>query len=138
MNSRRLRSAMDAPKLAMTITMALPRLRSFENNRRSRPSASRPVRSAATIPAMTTGQPKERAPMRVRNAAEHHADGAGQDERDIGAPGEEFAVGEIGEAQDRIRQRDADRPEPDERAHDQAIGEELEVHAAPSSGLAPR
>ena len=63
MNSRRLRSAIDAPKLAITITMALPRLRSFENNTRSRPSASRPVRSAATIPAMTTGQPKERGPM---------------------------------------------------------------------------
>ena len=49
-------------------------------------------------------------------------------------------MGEIGEAQDRIGQRDADGAEPDRRAGDQAIHERLRVHARHrrSAARAPR
>ena len=61
-NSSRLRSAIEAPKLAITMTMALPRSRSLANRIRSSASARTPVSKAAITPARITGQPKDRLP----------------------------------------------------------------------------
>ena len=63
MNSSRLRIAIDAPKLAITMAMALPRRRSRLNKSQSRASAIDPVRSAAMIAARMSIQPKESAPI---------------------------------------------------------------------------
>ena len=57
------------------------------------------------------------------------ADHAGQRQRRVGAPGDELAVGEVGEAEDRVGQRHADRAKADHGADQEAIGDELEVHA---------
>ena len=56
------------------------------------------------------------------------AERAGDRQGEIGAPGEEFAMREIGEAQDRIGQRHADGAEPDHRAADEPVHQRLRVH----------
>ena len=62
-------------------------------------------------PATITGQPKEKGPIGAIVRPATMPIEAGDRERDIGAPGDELAMREIGEAQDRIGERDADRAE---------------------------
>ena len=65
MNSSRLRSAIAAPKLAITMMIALPRLRRRLKRMASSASAKPPVRSIATAPATRSGQPNENGPIDV-------------------------------------------------------------------------
>ena len=55
-------------------------------------------------------------------------------ERDIGAPADEFAMREIGKAQDRIGERDADGAKPDHRAGDQPVDEACAIMAPRFAG----
>ncbi|ESZ14724.1 hypothetical protein X735_14105 [Mesorhizobium sp. L2C085B000] len=63
MNSSRLRSAIEAPKLAITTMMACPCERSRENSTLSSNSASRAVKVMPTTSATSSGQPKDSGPM---------------------------------------------------------------------------
>jgi hypothetical protein len=58
------------------------------------------------------------------------AERAADRESEIGAPGDELPMREIREAQDGIRQSHADRAEPDHRARDQPVHQELRSHRA--------
>ena len=66
--------------------------------------------------------------MRREQRAGEQAERARDGEREIGAPGDELAMREIGEAQDRIGQRDADGAEPDHRAGNQPVEQDLRGH----------
>ena len=131
-NSSRLRSVSAAPKLAMTRMMtALLR-------RRSGPKSSASTRSARPAVggsgddggdrAATSRRRRGRSAWRGRRRASRGAPLSA--ERDVGAPGEEVAMGEVGEAQDRIGERDADGAEADHRPEDQAVEEDLRAHDA--------
>ena len=60
MNSSRLLSAIEAPKLAITTMIAWPLARSRANSTMSSSSASRPVIAMPITVAAISGQPKER------------------------------------------------------------------------------
>ncbi len=93
----------------------------------------------AAAPATSSGQPKENGPSGVIDLAGQEADEAADRQRRIGAPGDEFAMGEIGEAEDRIGQRHADGAEADHRPDQQTVGDELQVHRrALRAGAPPR
>ncbi len=85
---------------------------------------------AAISPAMISGQPKENGASFDMSLPTAKPISPMSASVRIGAPGDELAMGEIGEAQDRIGERDADGAEPDHGAHQQAVGEELQVHGA--------
>ena len=130
MNSSRLRRVRAAPKLAMTRMMtALRRARSGPKRRASTRSARPAVRAAATSAARGSDQPKEKGAIGRGEAGGERAEGAGEGERDVGAPGDEVAVGEVGEAQDRVGEGDADGAEADHRPGDGAVEEDLRGHA---------
>ena len=90
------------------------------------------------MPATSTGQPKENGPSGVILLPGDEADEAGDEERRVGAPGDELAMREIGEAQDRIGQGHADRAEADHGADEEAVGDELQVHADRLAAREPR
>ena len=132
MNSSRLRSVSAAPKLAITMMMtALLRSRSAAEQQRvdeqREPAGQRRWRRARAI---GSDQPKENGPIGAARPPDERAERAADRERDIGAPGDELAMREVGEAQDRIGERDADGAEPDHRAGDQAVHQRLRVHGA--------
>jgi hypothetical protein len=56
------------------------------------------------------------------------ADKEGQSQCQIGAPADEVAMGEVGEAKDRIGEGQADGAEARHGAHHQPVGEELQRH----------
>ena len=88
-----------------------------------------PSRAPPPTSAAISGQPKENGP----SGAMGPGTAAMPSERrpgEIGAPGQELAMGEIGEAQDRIDERDADRAERDDGADHEAVGEELQHSGA--------
>ena len=117
MNSSRLRSASAAPKLAITMMMTVLRRRAAARRAaRRRAAPAPPVSTTATSAAIGSAQPKENgADRREQRRRRATPSAPATRQRDIGAPGDELAMGEIGEAQDRIGERDADRAEPDHR-----------------------
>ena len=131
MNSSRLRSVSAAPKLAITMmmTVLLLRAQAAEEQRVDQQRQAAVQRDGDQRRDRQRPAEGERADRR-RQAAGKRAERAGDDQREIGAPGDELAMREIGEAQDRIGERDADRAEPDHRAGDQAVHQRLRVHGA--------
>ena len=131
MNSSRDRSVSAAPKLAMTMMMTVLFCeRSRPKSSASTPSARPPFSATATSVAITSAQPNENGPIGADRPPDSAPERAGDDQREIGAPGDELAMREIGEAQDRIGERDADRAEPDHRAGHQPVHQRLRVHGA--------
>ena len=127
-NSSDARSAIEAPKLAITIEMAAPLPRSRLNRMRSSASARPPVSAIATSEAAITAS-RRRAPRCPRSAPVSAEIPRRYEQRRIGAAGDELAMGEIGEAQDRIGERHADRAEADQRAGDQPVDKNCGVTA---------
>ena len=126
-----MRSVSAAPKLAMTMMMTVLFCeRSRPKSRASTPRARPPFSATATSVAITSAQPKENGPIGAERLPDSAPSAAGDDHREIGAPGDELAMREIGEAQDRVGERHADRAEPDHRAGDEAVHERLRVHGA--------
>ncbi len=111
------------PKLAITSTIAAPRRLSLSNT-----SQVRQHRDACHQhgghegPAAISPQPKEKGPIgRMAPRPAHGDEKAEEGERQISAPGQQLAMGEIGEAQQRIGERHADRAERDDRADHESV-----------------
>ena len=92
----------------------------------------------ARTAAIGSDQPKEKGPIGVARPAASETRPPLSASADVGAPGEEVAVGEVGEAQDRVGERHADGAEADHRPEDQAVEEHLRAHDAVSGRRAPR
>ena len=121
-----LRSASEAPNDAITTVIAVPCRRSGPNSPRSRPMASAAVSAIAPRDQDQEGPAeRQRAPL-----AEAQAQCRGQEPQErqghVGARRDQLAVGEVGEAEDRVGQRQSDRTQAKGRAQDDAVRDVLQ------------